>query len=96
MDDFSGDMNTSLMLDGNAVGGELQEIFGHDMTMAVARCAGCARDTEMGAMMAFTRAPGVVLRCPTCQAPIARIVETPAAIYLDMRGAQYLRMPVQS
>jgi hypothetical protein len=96
MDDFNEDLNLSLMLDGNAIGGELQEIFGHDMTMAVARCASCDRDTEMGAMMAFTQAPGVVLRCPTCQAAIARIVETPAATYLDMRGAQYLRLAVQS
>ena len=34
MDDNSADMNAALMVDGNAVGGELQEIFGRDMTMA--------------------------------------------------------------
>jgi hypothetical protein len=42
--------------------------------------------------MAFTRGPGVVLRCPRCQAAIARIVETDTAIYLDARGAAYVRM----
>ncbi len=86
------DMNTALMLDGNAVAGELEQIFGRDMTMAVARCAGCARDAELGALMAFTRGPGVVLRCPACQQGIARIVETPSAIYLEARGAAFLRM----
>lgn len=92
MDDDAMDMNTALMLDGNAVAGRLEQIFGRDMTMAVARCAGCGIDAEMGALMAFTRGPGVVLRCPTCQAAIARIVETTTAIYLDARGAAYVRI----
>ena len=92
MDNDEGDMNTALMVDGNAVAGQLQQIFGRDMTMAVARCAECATDAMMGALMAFIRGPGVVLRCPACQAPIARIVETPAATYLEARGAAYLRL----
>jgi hypothetical protein len=92
MGDDDADMNMALMLDGNAVAGRLQQIFGGDMTTAIARCAGCASDAEMGALMAFTRGPGVVLRCPRCQAAIARIVETDAAIYLDARGAEYVRM----
>jgi hypothetical protein len=92
MDNDEADMNTALMVDGNAVAGELQQIFGRDMTMTVARCAGCSRDTEMGALMAFTRGPGVVLRCPACQTAIARIVETPSALYLEARGAAFLRM----
>jgi hypothetical protein len=83
------------MVDGNAVAGRLQQIFGRDMTTAVARCAGCASDAEMGALIAFTRGPGVVLRCPACQTAIARIVETPAAIYLDARGAAYFRMDLR-
>jgi len=95
MDNDDGDMNTALMVDGNAVAGQLGQIFGRDMTMTVARCAGCARDAAMGALLAFIRGPGVVLRCPACQNPIARIVETPTAIYLEARGAAYLRMAPQ-
>jgi Family of unknown function (DUF6510) len=95
MDKDEADMNTALMVDGNAVAGQLQQIFGRDMTMAVARCAGCANEAEMGALMAFTRGPGVVLRCPACQAAIARIVETPSATYLEARGAAFLRMAPQ-
>ena len=92
MNNDEADMNTALMVDGNAVAGELEQIFGRDMTVAVARCAGCARDSPMGALMAFTRGPGVVLRCPACQQAVARIVETPTAIYLEARGATFLRM----
>src|SRR6266550_135233 len=91
MDDA--DMNTALMVDGNAVAGQLMDVFGRDMTIAVARCAGCAREAEMGALMAFTRGPGVVLRCPACEAAIARVVETPTAIYVEARGASFLRLP---
>src|SRR5438105_13107641 len=95
MDNDEGDMNTALMVDGNAVGGQLEQIFGRDMTMAIARCAGCARDAPMGALLAFIRGPGIVLRCPACQNAIARIVETPSATYLESRGAAYLRMSPQ-
>src|ERR1700716_3735146 len=92
MENDEADMNTALMVDGNAVAGQLEQIFGRDMTTAIARCAGCARDAQMGALMAFTRGPGIVLRCPGCQNAIARIVETPAATYLEARGAAFLRM----
>jgi hypothetical protein len=86
------DMNTALMVDGNAVAGEMQRIFGRDMTTAVARCSGCETDAEIGALMAFVRGPGVVLRCPACQAAVVRIVQTPTAVYLDTRGAVYMRL----
>lgn len=92
MDDDQMDMNTALMVDGNAVAGQLQQIFGRDMTTAVARCAGCASDAEMGALMAFMRGPGVVLRCPRCEAAVVRIVQTGTTVYLDARGAAYVRM----
>jgi hypothetical protein len=92
MADNGADMNTALMVDGNAIAGELEQIFGHDMTTAVARCAGCAADAILATMMAFVRGPGAVLRCPSCQSVIARIVQTPTATYLDARGAMYLRM----
>lgn len=92
MHDDELDMNAALMLDGNAVAGELDAIFGRDMTMAVTRCAACAADTMVGSLMAFTHAPGVVLRCPACQMEIARIVKAPATYYVDMRGASYMRL----
>jgi len=92
MDPEGGDMNTALMLDGNAVAGQLLEIFGRDMTSAIACCANCGARGAIGSLQAFTRGPGVVLRCPTCQSVIARVVVTPSATYLEARGAAYLRL----
>jgi len=91
MHDDDDDMNTALMVDGNAVAGELEQIFGRDMTMAMTKCAACAADAALGALLAFTRGPGAVLRCPACKAAIVRIVETPAAFYVEARGATYMR-----
>jgi len=90
MDSIQGDMNRELMLDGNAVAGVLFEIFAEDMTASPTECAHCGNVGEMGTLLAFTQAPGLVLRCPACEGIMLRIVETPKAIYLDARGAAYL------
>lgn len=87
------DINLELMLDANATAGLLYEIFGAEMTASPAECAHCGNEGEVGALLAFTRGPGIVLRCSTCENVVLRIVRTPAAIYLDARGAVYLRLP---
>ena len=86
------DLNRALMLDGNAVAGLLREVFALEMTASPTRCAHCGAVGALGALLAFTRAPGVVLRCPACEQVVVRIVETAEAIYLDARGAAYLRL----
>ncbi len=86
------DMNRELMLDGNAVAGLLVEIFGTDMTAAPTECANCGAEGEMGRLLAFTQAPGIVLRCPECENVVVRITRTPDAYYIDARGAVYLRL----
>lgn len=86
------DLNRALMLDGNAVAGLLREVFALEMTASPTRCAHCGAVGALGTLLAFTRAPGVVLRCPACEQVVVRIVETAEAIYLDARGAAYLRL----
>jgi hypothetical protein len=86
------DIIGELMLDGNAAGGVLQEIFALEMTASPTECANCGREGELGSLMAFTQSPGIVLRCPACEQVMIRIVRTPDAIYLDARGAVYLRL----
>ncbi len=90
------DLNRELMLDGNALAGTLYDIFGAEMTTTPAECASCGDVAEMGALLAFTHAPGMVLRCPSCENVMLRIVETPDAIYFDARGAVYLRLARRS
>jgi hypothetical protein len=91
-DNQASDMAHALMLDGNAVAGVLQDIFGVEMTANPAMCANCGNVSELGGLRAYTQAPGAVLRCPACEAVMVTIVQTPVAIYLDARGAAYLKL----
>jgi len=86
------DINRELMLDANATAGLLYEIFGMEMTAEPTECAHCGNEGEIGSLLAFTHGPGIVLRCSTCEQVMIRIVKTPEAIYLDARGAAYLRL----
>ena len=86
------DINSELMLDANATAGLLYEIFGVEMTASPTECAHCGNEGEIGELLAFTQGPGIVLRCSICENVVLRIVQTPEAIYLDARGAVYLRL----
>ncbi len=92
MEENLSDMNHELMLDANAAAGLLQEIFGTDMTAAPTECANCGQEGGVGTLLAFTQAPGIVLRCPSCENVMLRITQTPDAYYIDARGAVYLRV----
>ena len=96
MEDFGGDMNRALMLDGNAAAGLLHEVFAVEMTASLTECASCGREREIGALLAFVKAPGLVLRCPGCEQVMLRIVQTPEATYLDARGVVALRLERQA
>lgn len=88
----SRDVNRELMLDANAAAGVLFEIFGVEMTASATECAHCGKSGEIGELLAFTQGPGIILRCSSCENVVLRIVRTPDAIYLDARGAVYLRL----
>jgi hypothetical protein len=91
MDDAERDMGLELMLDGNAVAGLLQEVFGAEMTGNPARCAHCGRLSKLGELLAFGLPLGTVLRCPACRQVVMRMVEQPDAVLLEMQGTSYLR-----
>ena len=91
MIDHTEDPAVERELDGNALGGMLEMLFGADMTAIPGRCTHCGTVNMVGAMRAYTRAPGAVLRCPTCDEVVIRIVQTAEATYIDARGAAYLR-----
>jgi hypothetical protein len=81
------------VLDGNAAAGILVEVFGYEMTDAPSRCAHCGNEGAVGALVAYTRAPGVVLRCQVCTKVVLRIVVTPRGRYIDASGVAVLRLP---
>ena len=80
-------------LDGNAAGGVLRDIFSHDMTTALAYCRGCGKEGALGSLLAFGQPMGVILRCPTCDMAVIRIVRTPAMLRVDFSGTGMLAIP---
>jgi hypothetical protein len=93
MIDHSDDPAMERELDGNALAGMLEALFGADMTAVPSRCAHCRTVNMVGAMRAYTQAPGAVLRCPACDEVVLRVVQTPEATYVDARGAMFMRFP---
>jgi hypothetical protein len=79
------------VLDGNAVAGLLAATFGWDMTAMPSQCAHCHNVNLTAELRAYTRAPGVVLRCPTCSGVVLRVVETPTATLIDTSGIAWLK-----
>lgn len=82
-------------LDGNAAAGPLRELFAIDLTAATGRCAGCGRTGALGGVRLYSRAPGLVLRCPGCDAVLVRLVQDPgppARAWLDLRGLAVLQV----
>jgi hypothetical protein len=81
-------------LDGNALAGDLREIFALDVTAAVTICAGCGHPSAIAQLRVWVRAPGQVARCPSCEDVILRVVRAPDRIFLDLRGSLRLELPV--
>ncbi len=63
-------------LDGNAAGGILREIFPFEMTLVEETCAHCSTTRVVGELTVYMSAMGTVMRCPTCDNVLMRIVST--------------------
>jgi uncharacterized Zn finger protein len=81
-------------VDGNAAGGAFAEVLGFDVTTAMLTCAGCGHVVAFAESHVYLRGPGIVVRCPSCGDVLARLVQTPTDVWLDLRGAQSWRIPI--
>ncbi|HYY33996.1 MAG TPA: DUF6510 family protein [Gaiellaceae bacterium] len=81
-----------LKLDGNAAAGVLRELFSFELTTARGRCDNCGAIAEIGAVMVYSNAPGVVLRCPQCQNVLMRVAADGGRYWLDVRGITWLEI----
>jgi hypothetical protein len=54
-------------LDGNAIAGQLVDVFGYDLTTAVGTCASCGAAARVADFAVYMRAPGTVVRCRSCE-----------------------------
>lgn len=79
-------------LDGNAAAGALAELFSPDMTMAITTCAACGDARPVGELRAYLRAPGLILRCATCEAVQIRMVRAPDRAWLDLCGIRLIKV----
>lgn len=73
-------------LDGNAIAGELFDIFGEEMTTATGTCASCGSTRLLGELAVYLQAPGVVARCSSCQNVIMVIVKIRGVRCVDLLG----------
>lgn len=75
-----------MRLDGNAAGGMLMEIFGHDMTDYMSICGHCHDRNPIGRLLLYTHGMGSVMRCPSCGSVQMRVAEVGGAYAMDMPG----------
>jgi hypothetical protein len=77
--------DTAKWLDGNAIAGLLQELFGADLTAAPRRCQSCGQEHAVGEHRLY-RGAGLVLRCPNCSDVALRVADLPDRHILHFQG----------
>lgn len=73
-------------LDGNAIAGELFDIFGQEMTTARGTCSSCGSTRPLAELAVYPRAPGVVARCGGCDNIMMVTVEIRGIRCVDLWG----------
>jgi uncharacterized protein DUF6510 len=86
--------SADLMLDGNAIGGLLGQVFVEEMTVAVTTCDGCGAVSEIGELHVYASVPGTVVRCARCEAVLMRVAHGSGRMWLDLRGISCLELRV--
>jgi hypothetical protein len=81
-----------LLLDGNAIGGLLLELFGTELTAAPCVCEGCGAREELARLDVYAHCPGVVVRCRHCGQIMLTIVQGPSRTWVDLRGTRRLEL----
>ena len=79
-------------VDGNDMAGAARELFTTDLTMARGECLHCGRVGMLAEAHVYSHAPGLVARCPGCEAVLMRLVRGPGRAWLDMRGIACLEL----
>ena len=79
-------------LDGNAIGGLLTEVFGEELTAAHGACGSCGTRWRVAELAVYVRAPGTVVRCPSCGSVLMTFVEVRQIWSVDMQGLAELEL----
>jgi len=78
------------VVDGNAIGGLLIELFGTEMTTAVGTCAACGAVRQVAEMAVYRPMLGTVVRCRSCDAVLMVFVEVRGVTCVDLSGLAQL------
>ena len=73
-------------LDGNAIGGLLIEVFGTEMTTAVATCGSCGTASQVAELAVYMPELGTVVRCRSCDAMLMTFVQIRGVVCVDLEG----------
>jgi hypothetical protein len=74
------------VLDGNAIGGMLIELFGTEMTVAVGTCGVCGSAGRVAEMAVYRATMGTVVRCRVCDNVLMVFVEVRGVTCVDLQG----------
>ncbi len=75
--------------DGNAAAGDLGMLFPFEVTTMRVTCDGCGAEGVVGETMAYITAIGTVIRCPSCNAVLIRVMQARGVYRYDMRGVRH-------
>jgi uncharacterized protein DUF6510 len=81
-----------IALDGNALAGDLLEVFGADLTVATCVCAACGASGFFAEAVVYMAGPGRVARCRACGALLMVLVTIRDVTCVDLYGIAELRM----
>ena len=76
----------SAVLDGNAIGGLLAEVFGAEMTTAVGACGSCGAVSSVAELAVYRPGLGTVVRCRGCDAVLMVFAEVRGITCVDLTG----------
>jgi Family of unknown function (DUF6510) len=74
------------VVDGNAIGGMMLEVFGTEMTTATGTCGSCRTVAQVAELAVYRPGLGTVVRCRTCDNVLMVFVHAHGLACVDMRG----------
>jgi hypothetical protein len=73
-------------LDGNAIAGQLTEVFGAEMTTVTGKCGACGETGQVAELVVYVRAPGTVVRCRACDNVLIVLTRIRGVTCVDLTG----------
>jgi Family of unknown function (DUF6510) len=74
------------VLDGNAIGGLLMEVFGTEMTAAVGTCGACGTASLVAELAVYQPGLGTVVRCRHCDNVLMVFVHAYGVTCVGLQG----------